>query len=91
MNVMAAQVPKGLYEKDGNIDRVKCRAEHFYFVSTALNLNDSWLQDRCKEQELVHHIRHHIDLCETVERDAMTNSYLSAMQLALDGTFNLKF
>jgi hypothetical protein len=48
-------------------------------------LNDSWLQDRCKEQEFVHHIRHHIDLCETVERDALTNPYLNAMQLALDG------
>jgi hypothetical protein len=47
--------------------------------------NDKWLQDRCKEQEFVHHIRHHIDLCETVERDALTNSYLSAIQLALDG------
>ena len=47
--------------------------------------NDGWLQDRCKEQEFVHHIRHHIDLCETVERDALTNAYLSAMQLALDG------
>jgi hypothetical protein len=47
--------------------------------------NDSWLQARCKEQEFVHHIRHHIDLCDTVERDALTNSYLSAIQLALDG------
>jgi hypothetical protein len=47
--------------------------------------NDGWLQDRCKEQEFVHHIRHHIDLCETVEREALTNPYLSAMQLALDG------
>ena len=35
---MPAQVPKGLYEKDGNFDRVKCRAEHFYFVSSAPNL-----------------------------------------------------
>jgi len=34
---MPAQVPKGLYEKDGNFDRHKCRAEHFYFVSEALN------------------------------------------------------
>ena len=48
-------------------------------------INDGWLQDRCKEQEFVHHIRQHIDLCETVERDALTNAYLSAMQLALDG------
>ena len=47
--------------------------------------NDGWLQERCQEQEFVHHIRHHIDLCETVERDALTNAYLSAMQLALDG------
>jgi hypothetical protein len=47
--------------------------------------NDSWLQARCKEQEFVHHIRHHIDLCETVERDALTNTYLIAMQTALDG------
>jgi hypothetical protein len=46
---------------------------------------DSWLQARCKEQEFVHHIRHHIDLCETVERDALTNAYLVAIQLALDG------
>lgn len=46
---------------------------------------DSWLQERCKEQEFVHHIRHHIDLCEAVERDALTNTYLVAMQLALDG------
>ena len=38
LNAMPAQVPKGLYEKDGNFDRVKCRAEHFYFVSSALNL-----------------------------------------------------
>ena len=48
-------------------------------------VNDGWLQARCKEQEFVHHIRHHIDLCDTVERDALTNIYLSAMQLALDG------
>lgn len=47
--------------------------------------NDGWLQARCKEQEFVHHIRHHIDLCETVERDALTNAYLAAVQLALDG------
>ena len=47
--------------------------------------NYGWLQARCKEQEFVHHIRHHIDLCDTVEKDALTNSYLSAMQLALDG------
>ncbi|KAJ1466976.1 hypothetical protein T484DRAFT_1860160 [Baffinella frigidus] len=46
---------------------------------------DAWLQARCKEQEFVHHIRHHIDLCETVEREAQTNGYLIAMQLALDG------
>ena len=48
-------------------------------------VNYGWLQARCKEQEFVHHIRHHIDLCDTVERDALTNIYLSAMQLALDG------
>ena len=48
-------------------------------------VNDSWLQARCKEQEFVHHIRHHIDLCETVERDALTNVYLTAIQMALDG------
>jgi len=47
--------------------------------------NDSWLQARCKEQEFVHHIRHHIDLCETVEREALSNAYLIAMQMALDG------
>ena len=47
--------------------------------------NDSWLQARCKEQEFVNHIRHHIDLCETVERDALTNVYLTAIQMALDG------
>jgi hypothetical protein len=47
--------------------------------------NDGWLQARCKEQEFVHHIRHHIDLCETVEREALTNAYLVAIQLALDG------
>ena len=35
--------------------------------------NDSWLQARCKEQEFVHLIRHHIDLCGTVERDALTD------------------
>lgn len=27
------KVLKGLYEKDGSFDRVKARAEHFYFVS----------------------------------------------------------
>ena len=47
--------------------------------------NDSWLQARCQEQEFVHHIRHHIDLCEAVERDALSNAYLIAMQMALDG------
>ena len=47
--------------------------------------HDSWLQVRCTEQEFVHHIRHHIDLCEAVERDALSNSYLVAMQMALDG------
>ena len=47
--------------------------------------HDSWLQARCTEQEFVHHIRHHIDLCETVERDALSNCYLIAMQMALDG------
>lgn len=63
-------------------------AEMFHTNLTLLHRkrkNDSWLQARCKEQEFVHHIRHHIDLCEAVERDALTNSYLIAMQLALDG------
>jgi hypothetical protein len=63
-------------------------AEMFHKNLTLLHRkreNDSWLQARCKEQEFVHHIRHHIDLCETVERDALTNAYLSAMQMALDG------
>jgi hypothetical protein len=63
-------------------------AEMFHTNLTQLHRkreNDAWLQARCKEQEFVHHIRHHIDLCETVERDALTNTYLIAMQLALDG------
>lgn len=63
-------------------------AEMFHTNLTQLHRkrdNDSWLQARCKEQEFVHHIRHHIDLCETVERDALTNAYLVAIQLALDG------
>jgi len=63
-------------------------AEMFHKNLTLLHRkreNDSWLQARCKEQEFVHHIRHHIDLCETVERDALTNAYLSAIQMALDG------
>jgi hypothetical protein len=47
--------------------------------------NDSWLQAQCKEPEFVHHMRDHIDLCETVERDALTNPYLTATQMALDG------
>ena len=47
--------------------------------------NDSWLQAQCKEPEFVHHMRHHIDLCEAVERDALTNPYLTATQMALDG------
>ena len=47
--------------------------------------HDKWLQGKCTEQEFVHHIRHHIDLCESVERDALSNSYLVAMQMALDG------
>jgi hypothetical protein len=47
--------------------------------------HDSWLQDRCSEQEFVLHMRHHIDLCDTVQRDALNNSYLLAMQMALDG------
>jgi hypothetical protein len=63
-------------------------AEMFHTNLTLLHhkrQNDSWLQARCKEQEFVHHIRHHIDLCETVERNALANSYLVAMQMALDG------
>ena len=63
-------------------------AEMFHTSLTAIHRkrsNDSWLQARCKEQEFVHHIRHHIDLCETVERDALANAYLIAMQMALDG------
>jgi hypothetical protein len=44
-------------------------AEMFHTNLTMLHHKrdtDRWLQDRCKEQEFVHHIRHHIDLCETV-------------------------
>jgi hypothetical protein len=47
--------------------------------------NDSWLQDQCKDPQFVHHMRNHIDLCETVEREALTNPYLTATQMALDG------
>jgi len=47
--------------------------------------HDRWLQVKCTEQEFVHHIRHHIDLCESVERDALSNCYLIAIQMALDG------
>jgi hypothetical protein len=47
--------------------------------------HDRWLQIRCTEEEFVNHIRHHIDLCDTVERDALSNSYLVAIQMALDG------
>jgi hypothetical protein len=46
---------------------------------------DSWLTARCNEQEFIHHMRHHIDLCEKVAEDARTNAYLVAVQLALDG------
>jgi hypothetical protein len=63
-------------------------AEMFHFNLTRIHhkrQTDAWLQARCKEQEFVHHIRHHIDLCETVEREALTNAYLVAIQLALDG------
>jgi hypothetical protein len=63
-------------------------AEMFHKNLTLLHhkrQNDAWLQARCKEQEFVHHIRHHIDLCETVEREALSNAYLIAMQMALDG------
>ena len=63
-------------------------AEMFHFNLTRIHhkrLTDAWLLARCKEQEFVHHIRHHIDLCETVEREALTNAYLVAIQLALDG------
>jgi hypothetical protein len=46
--------------------------------------NDTWLQARCKEQEFLDHIRHHIDLCETVERQAQTNAYFVAIQQTWD-------
>jgi hypothetical protein len=63
-------------------------AEMFHKNLTLLHLkrnNDGWLQARCQEQEFVHNMRQHIDLCETVERDALTNAYLAAVQMALDG------
>ena len=63
-------------------------AEMFHFNLTSIHhkrQTDAWLQAKCKEQEFVHHIRHHIDLCETVEREALSNAYLVAIQLALDG------
>jgi hypothetical protein len=63
-------------------------AEMFHTNLTMLHHKrdtDRWLQDRCKEQEFVHHIRHHIDLCETVEKNALSNDYLVAVQMALDG------
>ena len=46
---------------------------------------DGRVQALCKEQDFGHHIRHHIDICDTVELDSLTNMYQSAMQLALDG------
>ena len=46
--------------------------------------NDEWLRKRCGEQEFVTHMRNHIDLCEAVEKNAMSNSYLVAVQMTLD-------
>lgn len=46
--------------------------------------NDSWLRAKCEEQEFVHHMKQHIDLCETVERDAARSLHLLALQMTLD-------
>jgi len=63
-------------------------AEMFLFNLRSISQereNDAWLQARCKEQEFLHLIRHHMDLCEKVEGEATTNAYLVATQQALDG------
>jgi hypothetical protein len=42
--------------------------------------NDTWLRARCKEPVFLYKIRHHLDLCETVEIQAQTNAFFVAIQ-----------
>ena len=62
-------------------------AQMFYENLTLIqrrHTSEGWLQEKCTEPEFVHHLKNH-NLCDLVERDALKNAYLSAMQLALDG------
>ena len=50
--------------------------------------DNTWLQASCKKPEFLDHMRHHKDMCETVERQveiqAQTNAYFVAIQQTLD-------
>jgi hypothetical protein len=66
-------------------------AEMFSFNLASIQnklANDTWLQARCKEREFLDHMRHHIHICETVERQverqAQTNAYFVAIQQTWD-------